>query len=78
MLQKIYVSQVIINNNVAEVAQLVSDGKEGEGSQDKGTPDDASEKPGNGSGEPGNGSEEPGNDPDESGNSPGKPGNGKT
>jgi len=31
MLQKIYVSQVIINNNVAEVAQLVSDGKEGEG-----------------------------------------------
>ena len=63
-------------------------GKEGEESQDKGTPDDASEKPdgasekpgddseehGNGSGEPGNSSEEPGNDPGEPGNGSGEPG----
>ena len=63
-------------------------GEEGEGSQDKGTsdsasekpdgnsekPDGASEKPGDDSEEHDSGSEESGNDPDESGNGSGEPG----
>jgi hypothetical protein len=62
-------------------------GEEGEGSQDKGTsdsasekpdgnsekPDGASEKPGDDSEEHDSGSEESGNDPDESGNGSGEP-----